>query len=73
MVIISRLFQHDIACTYMVYFVWFISHYFAANLWAVVHFERVRIEGIGTHMEMYFEYMYTICGQDSRVDIISCR
>jgi hypothetical protein len=51
----------------MVYFVWFISHYFAANLWAVVHFERVRIEGIGTHMEMYFEYMYTICGQDSRM------
>ena len=67
MVIISRLFQHDIASR-----IWFISYglfriYFAANLWAVVHFERVRIEGIGTNMEMYFEYMYTICGQDSRM------
>ena len=41
--------------------------YFAANLWFVVHFESVRIEGICTHVEMYFEYMYTKCGQDSRL------
>ena len=46
----------------------FISHYFAANLWFVVHFASVRIEGICTHEEMYFEYMYTKCGQDSRLD-----
>ena len=42
--------------------------YFAANLWFVVHFESVRIEGICTHVEMYFECMYTKCGQDSRLD-----
>ena len=64
-----QLFQHDIACTCMVYFVGVcFAFYFAANLWFVVHFESVRIEGICTHEEMYFEYMYTKCGQDSRLD-----
>ena len=70
MVIISQLlqlFQHDIACTCMVYFVGVcFAFYFAANLWFVVHFESVRIEGICAHVEMYFEHMYTKCGQDSR-------
>ena len=63
-----QLFQHDIACTCMVYFVGVcFAFYFAANLWFVVHFESVRVEGICTHVGMYFEYMCTKCGQDSRL------